>query len=155
MRASNLPSMRGYISVSHQLRLVAALALSQIEVYAKNTTTLPPAVTAFEDFVTALTAAITAIKAYPASIVASAVDVALQVGADTTEQIVVTKTPLSGSTSNVAADTVNTFYTSSNTGVITVSATGLVTVVAAGSATVTVKHKNKTSNALAFTVAAA
>lgn len=154
MRAANLPSMRGLVSVSHQLRLLVALALSQIEVYAKNTTTLPPAVDAYEDFIAAQTAALTAIKAYPASIEVTAADQALSLASDQTEQLVVTKTPLDGATSNVAGDTVNTFYESSDPTKATVSATGLVTAVATtAGVTITVRHKNK-SDTIVFTVGA-
>lgn len=150
MRGAKLPSL-GLITVGLALRIATAKAISELEVYAKRATALPPGVAQFETFVTALTAAMTAIKAYPASIAATASDVALSLASDQTEQIVVTKTPLSGSTSNVAA---TSSYTSSNVAVLTVSATGLVTAVGAGSATVTAKYQNKTSNALAFTVGA-
>lgn len=150
MRGAKLPNI-GLISVGLDVRIDMAKAISELEVYAKRSSTLPPGVAQFQTFLDACDTALTNIKAYPASIVASATDVALSLASDQTEQIVVTKTPLSGSTSNVAA---TSNYTSSNVAVLTVSATGLVTAVGVGSATVTAKNGNKTSNALAFTVGA-
>lgn len=151
MRAAKLPTLRGYITNGLALRIATAKAIGELEVYANRGSTLPPGVAYLQAFADAITAALTAIKAKPASIVASATDVALSLTTDTSEQIVVTKTPLSGSTSNVAS---TSNYKSSNTAVVTVSATGLVTAVGIGSATVTAQNGNKYSNALAFTVAA-
>lgn len=153
MRAAKLPPL-GEFTTGLALRIAVAKAISEAEVYAKRGSALPPGVAKLETFANAILTAMTAIKAYPASIAATAADTALSLASDQTEQIVVTKTPLSGSTSNVASDTANTKYTSSDTAVITVSATGLVTAVGVGSATVTVRHANKQADPLAFTVAA-
>lgn len=154
MRAAQLPTLDGFISNGEQLRREVAKSISQAEVYAKRSSTLPASVSKIDAFIAAMTAATVAIKALPSAVVLSGSDVALSLASDQTEQLVLTKTPLSGSTSNVASDTVNTRYTSSNVAVATVSATGLVTAVGVGSCTITAVHKNKTSNALAITVAA-
>lgn len=148
MRGAALPPVK--VTNGHHLRIAMARAVSEIQLYGKNTATLPATVAQMQDFVDAVSDELVLIKAYPASIVASASDVALSLASDQTEQIVVTATSLAGPTSNVASVS---SYTSSNVAVATVSATGLVTAVGVGSCTVTAQFQNKTSNALAFTVA--
>lgn len=142
MRASNLPSTRGYISTGAQLRTQLAKAISQLETYAKRASVLPPGVASLQTFLDAGDTALTAIKALPASIAITGT-LTLSAGSPTS-QLTVTKTPLSGSTSDVTAAAAGTTYTSSNTAVFTVSTAGLMTRVAAGSATVTAQNGNKT-----------
>lgn len=151
MRGASLPPVK--VTNGHHLRIATAKALSEVETYGKRASVIPPTVAQFEAFITAMTAALTAVKEYPASIVLSGTDVDLSLSTDQTEQLVVTKTPLSGSTSNVAADS-QTSYVSSDPTIVTVNATGLITAVAVGSATITATHQNKVSNALAVAVAA-
>jgi hypothetical protein len=150
MEASNLPTLHKFISNGWQLRNEMAKAISSVEIYAKKGSVTPAAAAKLTALFTAGNAAVAAVLNYPASIVASAADVALSLASDTSEQIVVTATELDGGTSNVAASAT---YKSSDVTKGTVSSTGLVTAVAVGSFTVTAKYQNKTSNALAFTVA--
>lgn len=150
MEASNLPTLHKFIGNGWQLRNEMAKAISSVETYAKKANVTPASAAKLKALFVAGAAAVDAVGNYPASIVASASDVALSLASDTSEQIVVTATELDGGTSNVAASST---YTSSDVTKGTVSATGLVTAVAVGSFTVTARYQNKTSNALAFTVA--
>lgn len=150
MRASNLDSLRGYITNGAQLRTQAARAISQVEVYAKRASALPPAVAVLKAFFLDAIDKIDAVGDYPVSIDASAADVALSLASDTTEQISVTATQLDGGTASV---TVQCVYSSSNAAVATVSASGLITAVAVGSAVITVQFQNRTDT-IAVTVAA-
>lgn len=152
MKPSALPTLHKFIDNGWQLRTEMAHAISSMEVYAKKGTVLPDGVAKLKALFDAGNAALAAIGDLPASIVASASDVALSLASDTSEQVVVTATQLDGGSANVAGSA-DTTYVSSDVAVLTVSATGLVTAVAVGSATVTALYKNKTSNALAFTVA--
>lgn len=154
MKLNNLPTLHNFITNGNQLRIEMAKALNQARIYGYKAGTLPASIAKLQALFDAADAELTAIKALPASVVLSASDVAMSVASDATEQLVVTKTPLSGSNSNVASDTVNTFYKSSDPAKLTVSATGLMTAVAPGAVTVTAYVYGKASNALAVTVAA-
>lgn len=148
MRAATLPNLDGLISNGLQLRIAVAKAVSQVETYAKRGSVEPASLDALDAFFDAAKVALEAVRNLPASINATAVDTALVVGSDDTEQIVVTSTQLDGGTENVAASST---YSSSNVAVATVSATGLVTAVGAGSVTISVQYRNK-SDTLDFTV---
>lgn len=147
MRAANLPSLRGKITNGLHLRIATAKALSEVEVYAKRSSTLPAAVAAMQAFADAIDTNLAAIKAYPASVAITPSTVTLTVAAPTV-QLVVTKTPLSGATSNVAPAASGTFYASSDPTKATVSVDGLVTRVANGTTTITARNGNKSATKL-------
>lgn len=143
MRAANLPSLRGKITNGLALRIATAKAISEAEVYANRGSVLPASVAALQAFADAVDAALVAIRAKPASIAITPGTVTLSLAGTTTQQLTVTKTPLSGSTSNVAAASAGTIYKSSDPTKATVSVNGLVTAVAIGTTTITAQNGNK------------
>lgn len=148
MRAANLPSLRGKITNGLALRIATAKAISEAETYANRGSVLPASVAALQAFFDAGDAALTAIKAKPASIVITPGTITLSLAGTVTQQLVVTKTPLSGSTSNVAAASAGTFYVSSDPTKATVSVDGLVTAVAIGTTVITARNGNKSDTQL-------
>lgn len=146
MRASNLPSTRGQLSIGFQLRTYMARAISELETRAGRASVLPPGVASLETFLAACTTALTAIKARPASILITGTFTL-----STTQQVVVTKTPLSGSGVVVTSAASGTTYLSSDVTKFTVGVNGLLTKVGAGTATLTAYNGNK-SHTVTITV---
>lgn len=145
MNPANLPSMYGTIRNGFILNRELAKSLSQLEVYIMNSGTVSAGAAKLKATLTAAIAVIDDMPARTKSIAITPATVTLSLAGTTTQQLVVTKTPLVGSTSNVASTSV---YSSSDPTKATVSATGLVTAVAVGTTVITATFGGATATKL-------